>query len=177
VTRAVSHAPVTLEEIERARDRIRGGAIRTPLVRLEVDVPQTEIYLKLEVLQPIGSFKIRGAGSLIESFTPEELGDGVWTASAGNMAQAVAWYARRKGLACTVVMPDTAPAAKTSAVERLGGSVIPVSFDEWLEVFGTRTFPGMRGAFVHPFSDRRVMAATGRSVWRSSRTCPWSTRS
>jgi threonine dehydratase len=161
VTEAVSHDPVTLEEIELARDRIRGSAIRTPLVRLEVDLPDTEVYLKLEILQPVGSFKIRGAGSLIGSLSPEELADGVWTASAGNMAQAVAWYARRKGIACTVVMPDTAPEAKTSAVERLGGSVLEVSFERWLEVFRTRTFPGLEGAFVHPFSDRRVMAGNG----------------
>jgi len=157
----ITHAPLTLEEIEGARERIAGGAIRTPLVRLDADVADTVIYLKLEVLQPIGSFKIRGAGSLIESLPEEELADGVWTASAGNMAQAVAWYARRKGVPATVVMPDTAPDAKRSAAERLGATVIPVSFGEWIGVFRSRTFPGMRGAFVHPFSDRRVMAGNG----------------
>jgi threonine dehydratase len=130
-------------------------------VRAEVDVPDTEIYLKLEVLQPVASFKIRGAGSLIGSLAPEEIAHGVWTASAGNMGQAVAWYARREGLACTVVMPDTAPASKTSAVRRLGGAIIEVSFEEWLEVFASRAFPGLRGAFVHPFSDRLVMAGNG----------------
>ena len=161
MTGPASHAALTLEEIERARDRIRGTAIRTPLVRLDVDVPDTEIYLKLEVLQPVGSFKIRGAGSLIESLAPEELARGVWTTSAGNMAQAVAWFARRKGLACTAVIPDTAPATKVSAVERLGASVIRVTFDEWLGVFASREFPGLDGAFVHPFSDRRVMAGNG----------------
>jgi threonine dehydratase len=154
----VSHAPLTIDEIEEARTRIEGAAIRTPIVRLDVDVPETEIYLKLEVLQPVGSFKIRGAGSLIGSLEPADLADGVWTASAGNMAQAVAWFARREGLPCTVVMPDTAPDAKTSAVERLGASIIEVTFDEWLAVFRSRAFPGMQGLFVHPFSDRRVMA-------------------
>ena len=94
----ISHPPVTLEEIEEARTRIEGAAIRTPLVRLEIDLPETEIYLKLEVLQPVGSFKIRGAGSLIGSVGSDDLADGVWTASAGNMAQAVAWFARREGL-------------------------------------------------------------------------------
>ena len=157
----IHHEPVTLEEIEEARVRIAGTAVRTPLVRLEVDVPDTEVYLKLEPLQPIGSFKIRGAGSLIGLLSDEELARGVWTASAGNMAQAVAWYARRGGFACSVVMPDTAPEAKTSAVERLGGSIIPVTFDEWLRVFVARAFPGLDGAFVHPFSDRRVMAGNG----------------
>jgi len=90
VTEPVSHEPITLEEIEQARARIEGVVLRTPLVRLAIDVPNTEIYLKLEVLQPIGSFKIRGAGSLIGSLSDEELANGVWTASAGNMAQAVA---------------------------------------------------------------------------------------
>lgn len=159
--REISHAPLTLEEIEQARDRIAGAAIRSPLVRLDVDVPDTEIYLKLEVLQPIGSFKIRGAGSLIESLADEDVAEGVWTASAGNMAQAVAWYARRRSIPATVVMPDTAPQAKRSATERLGASVISVTFDEWLGVFGSRAFPGLRGAFVHPFSDRHVMAGNG----------------
>ena len=154
----ISHAPLTLDEIERARERIADGAIRTPLVRLDADVPGTEIYLKLEVLQPVGSFKIRGAGSLIGSLSDEELAEGVWTTSAGNMAQAVAWYARRRGIPATVVMPDTAPDAKRSAAERLGATVIPVTFAEWIGVFRSRTYPGMRGAFVHPFSDRRVMA-------------------
>jgi threonine dehydratase len=161
MTEPVHHEPISLEEIEQARTRIEGAALRTPLVRFAIDVPDTEIYLKLEVLQPIGSFKIRGAGSLIGSLSDEQLANGVWTASAGNMAQAVAWFARRTGLPCTAVMPDTAPQAKISAVERLGGVVIPVTFDEWLEVFTSRTFPGLDGTFVHPFSDRRVMAGNG----------------
>jgi threonine dehydratase len=157
----ITHDPLTLDEIEQARERIADGAIRTPLVRLDADVPDTEIYLKIEVLQPVGSFKIRGAGSLIGSLSDEELAEGVWTASAGNMAQAVAWYARRRGIPATVVMPDTAPFAKRSAAERLGATVIPVTFAEWIGVFGSHTYPGMRGAFVHPFSDRRVMAGNG----------------
>ena len=157
----IAHAPLTLEEIEQARERIAGGAVRTPLVRLDTDLPDTEIYLKLEVLEPIGSFKIRGAGSLIESLSEEDLAEGVWTASAGNMAQAVAWYARRKRIPATVVMPDTAPDAKRSAAERLGATIVSVTFEEWIGVFRSRTYPGMRGAFVHPFSDRRVMAGNG----------------
>ena len=161
MTEPVHHDPITLEEIEQARARIQGTALRTPLVRFAIDAPDTEIYLKLEVLQPIGSFKIRGAGSLIGSLSDEALAKGVWTASAGNMAQAVAWLARYRGLPCTAVMPDTAPEAKISAVERLGGTVLPVAFDEWLDVFTSRTFPGLDGTFVHPFSDRRVMAGNG----------------
>ncbi len=93
MTQPVHHEPIALEEIEQARARIEGVALRTPLVRLAIDLPDTEIYLKLEGLQPIGSFKIRGAGSLVGSLSDEELADGLWTASAGNMAQAVAWFA------------------------------------------------------------------------------------
>src|SRR5215207_6755516 len=98
MTQPVRHEPITLEEIEQARTRIEGAVLRTPLVRFALDVPDTEIYLKLEVLQPIGSFKTRGAGSLIGSLSDDELANGVWTASAGNMVQAVAWFARHRGL-------------------------------------------------------------------------------
>ena len=114
----ISHAPLTLEEIERARDRIAGAAIRSPLVRLDTDLPDTEIYLKLEVLQPIGSFKIRGAGSLIDSLADEEMAEGVWTASAGNMAQAVAWYARRRSVPATVVMVPEGSTRRTRLLPR-----------------------------------------------------------
>src|SRR5215210_1504622 len=116
----------TLAEIEAARDRIRGAAIRTPLVRLNVDDVAAEIYLKLENLQPIGSFKLRGAANAIALLPPDQLARGVLTASAGNMAQGVAWMARRLGVACTVVAPATAPATKVAATERLGGRVITV---------------------------------------------------
>src|SRR5690348_9489919 len=107
-----SWEPVSLEEIRAARDHIAGAAIRTPLLRLNVEDAPAEIYLKLENLQPIRSFKIRGAANAMSPLSPDELQRGVWTASAGNMAQGVAWYARKLGVACTVVVPDTAPAAK-----------------------------------------------------------------
>src|SRR5207237_7813435 len=129
---------VSLEEIYAARERIAGAAIRTPLVRLEVEDAPAEIYLKLENLQPIRAFKIRGAANAMSQASPEELRRGVWTASAGNMALGVAWYARELGIACKVVVPDTAPATKVSAVERLGAQVIKVPFATWLEVFSTR---------------------------------------
>src|SRR6478672_8402369 len=106
----------TLSEIEAARDRIRGAAIRTPLVRLNVDGAPAEIYLKLENLQPIGSFKIRGAANAIAQLSPEQLRHGVFTASAGNMAQGAAWVARRLGVPCTVIAPESAPATKVQAV-------------------------------------------------------------
>ena len=153
--------PVSLEQIHAARKRIAGSAIRTPLVRMNVEDAPAEIYLKLENLQPIRSFKIRGAANAMSQASPEELRRGVWAASAGNMAQGVAWYARKLGVACKVVVPDTAPATKVSAVERLGAQVIKVPFATWLEVFSTRRFEGLNGFFVHPFSDPMVMAGNG----------------
>ena len=140
---------------------IVGSAIRTPLVRLNVPDAPAEIYLKLENLQPIGSFKIRGAASAIARLPPAELSHGVVTASAGNMAQGVAWCARKLGIPCTVIAPETAPESKISAIERLGGRVIKVSFDEWWTAFEQRSYPGVEGAFIHAFDDARVMAGNG----------------
>lgn len=143
--------------IQDAVRTIAGAAIRTPLVRLNGDHP-VEIYLKLENLQPIGSFKIRGAANAIRHMPSSELARGVWTASAGNMAQGVAWMARHMGLSCSVIAPESAPDAKVHAVERLGGRVIKVPFDRWWQTFEERSYPGMDGAFVHPFDDDYVMA-------------------
>src|SRR5688572_76287 len=114
----------TLNEIKDARRMIAGSAIRTPLVRLNIREAPAEIYLKLENLQPIGSFKIRGATNAMGHMVPETLARGVLTASAGNMAQGVAWRARELGVPCTVVAPETAPDTKVRAIERLGGRVI-----------------------------------------------------
>src|SRR5678816_2684154 len=122
---------IPLEEIRAAARRIRGEVVRTPLVRLPVEDAPAEIFLKLENLQPIGSFKLRGASNAIATAPPEALAEGVWTASAGNMAQGVAWQARRRGLACTVVAPDHAPAAKLEGIRRLGATTAhgsPVSY-------------------------------------------------
>jgi threonine dehydratase len=150
-------------EILAARDRIAGVALRTPLVRLESDGADddAEVWLKLEVLQPIGSFKIRGSANTMAQMTRDELARGVVTASAGNMAQGVAWNARRLGVACTVIAPDHAPEAKVQAVERLGGRVLKVPFDEWWQAFVDRGRPGVEGTFVHAFDDERVMAGNG----------------
>jgi threonine dehydratase len=148
----------TLDEIRAARERIAGEAVRTPLIRLEVE---GDVYLKLENLQPIGSFKLRGAANAIALAPADTLAQGVWTASAGNMAQGVAWCARDLGIPCRVVVPDTAPRAKLAAIERLGGTAVLVSPDEWLEVFRTRQREGMEGLFVHAFSDPDVMAGNG----------------
>ena len=151
--------PVTLDDIRAARGRIAAHIVRTPLVRLNVD--NTEIFLKLENLQPIGSFKLRGAGNAIAMADPKALAKGVYTASAGNMAQGVAWHARRLGIPCTVIVPDHAPETKLAAITRLGGKFIKIPFDEWWQVLVTRQYPGMDGVFVHPVSDPAVIAGNG----------------
>ena len=136
-------------------------AIRTPLVRMHVDSAPAEIYLKLENLQPIGAFKIRGAANAIARLSAHELERGVVTASAGNMAQGVALCARSLGIPCTVIAPATAPETKVRAIERLGGRVIKVSFADWWRAFEERAYPGVEGAFIHSFDDRHVMAGNG----------------
>src|SRR5262245_7639513 len=153
--------PVSLAAIEDARRQIAGSALRTPLVRLGSSEAPAEIYLKLENLQPIGSFKIRGAANTLAHIPPDQLRRGVLTASAGNMAQGVAWRARELGIPCTVVAPDTAPAVKTRAVERLGGRVIRVPFERWWQTFQERAYPGVDATFVHAFDDPHVMAGNG----------------
>ncbi len=152
---------ISISAIENARRRIANAAIRTPLVRLNVPDAPAEIYLKLENLQPIGSFKIRGAANAIAQLPEEQLARGVVTASAGNMAQGVAWCARQLEIPCTVIAPSTAPATKVNAIERLGGSVIKVSFDEWWRAFEQRSYPGVEGTFIHSFDDTDVMAGNG----------------
>ena len=140
---------------------IANAAIRTPLVRLNVNDAPAEIYLKLENLQPIGSFKIRGAANVMGHMTPDMLARGVLTASAGNMAQGVAWRARELGIPCTVVVPETAPETKVRAIERLGGRVIKVPFEQWWRAFEERAFPGVDATFIHSFDDLNVMAGNG----------------
>ena len=152
---------ITLSAIREARRVIAPPAIRTPLVRFNVDSAPAEIYLKLENLQPIGAFKIRGAANAIAHLSSEELEHGVVTASAGNMAQGVAWCARSLGIPCTVIAPETAPETKIQAIERLGGRVIKVSFAEWWRAFEERAFPGVSGTFIHAFDDADVMAGNG----------------
>jgi threonine dehydratase len=153
--------PIPLAEIRAARERIADSVIRTPLIRLNVSDTPAEIYLKLENLQPIGSFKLRGAGNAIALASKEQLSRGVYTASAGNMAQGVAWHARRLGIPCTVVVPDNAPETKLAAITRLGGKIIKVSHDEWWQVIVTHHFEGLEGLFVHPVSDPAVIAGNG----------------
>jgi threonine dehydratase len=148
---------ISVAQAEEARRNIASVAVRTPLVRCNTDTP-ADLYLKLENLQPIGSFKIRGAANVMALTPREQLDRGVLTASAGNMAQGVAFCARRLSIKATVVAPDTAPATKTLAVERMGGRVIKVPFAEWWRTFETRSYPGVDATFIHAFDDPHVMA-------------------
>ncbi len=153
--------PVALGDIRAARSRIEGSAIRSPLIR--VDIPETpvELWIKLECLQPIGSFKVRGAANAMALADDTLLARGVYTGSAGNMAQGVAFAARRLGVPCRVVVPDTAPRAKLDAIARLGAMAAPLPFDEWWSVLRDHGHPGEQGYFVHPVSDPAVIAGNG----------------
>ncbi|CAN5502544.1 threonine ammonia-lyase [soil metagenome] len=152
---------ISLEAILSARERLGDSVVRTPLVRLGVYDAPADIYLKLENLQPIGSFKLRGAGNAIRGASREQLAGGVFTASAGNMAQGVAWHARRLGVRCSVVVPDHAPEAKLAAIARLGADIVKVPFEQWWQVIVTHSYPALGGLFVHPVSDPAVVAGNG----------------
>lgn len=152
---------IPIADIEAARQRIADVAIRTPLIRLHAPECPAEIWLKLECLQPIGAFKIRGAANAMRVAGPAALRRGVFTTSAGNMAQGVAWMAREEGVPATIVVPDHAPEAKTAAIERLGGTIIKVPFDRWWQAMVEGSYPGVEGHFVHPVQDRAVMAGNG----------------
>ena len=152
----------TLSDIEAARERIADAALRTPLIQLDGHGRNGGgIWLKLECLQPIGSFKIRGAANAIGLARPEQLEPGVYTASAGNMAQGVAFAARRLGLPCRVIVPEAAPRAKIDAIKGLGGDVVAVPYDEWWQVLVEHGHPSESGFFVHPVSDPHVIAGNG----------------
>src|SRR5437016_1469788 len=153
---------IGLSAIEAARKRIEGLVVRTPLFRLNVDDAPADIYLKLENLQPTGSFKVRGAGNAIALLSPAQRSRGVFTCSAGNMAQALAWHAKRLGIPCTVIVPDTAPATKLAAIRRFGATIVQLSWDEVWEIGMSRRYAPLQGwTFVHPFADPAMMAGNG----------------
>jgi threonine dehydratase len=157
----LAYDPISLDEIRAAQERTRGAVLRTPLVRLDADDPEPRIYLKLECLQPIRSFKLRGAYNAMTKAGRAALAEGVWTSSAGNMAQGVAWSARALGVSATVYCPNTAPRTKIAAVQRYGGNVIELPVDEWVDIFRRRRREGAKGVFIHPYSDPAVMAGNG----------------
>jgi threonine dehydratase len=152
---------IPLAEIRAARERIQEAVLRTPLVLLQLPEAPAEIYLKLENLQPIGSFKLRGALNAIKQIPRTELAEGVVTASAGNMGQGVAWAARELGVPCTVVVPESAAETKLAAIERLGGKVEKVPYERWWDAIATSSTPVASGRFVHPVEDESVMAGSG----------------
>ena len=153
---------ITVDMVEDARSRIEGSVLYSPMVRLNVEDCSAEIYLKLENLQPTGSFKVRGACNAIAVARSEARSRGVYTCSAGNMAQALAWQARENGIACTVIVPDNAPDTKLQAIKRFGAKIVQVSFDEiWRVVTSYRYEPLESSVFIHPFSDARMIAGNG----------------
>ena len=152
-----------VREAAAALSAMRGGAVRTPLVQVDLPgnartPPDLELYLKLEVLQPVGAFKIRGALNVVRQLTPDQLAGGVWTVSAGNAALGVAFAARRAGARCTVMVADTAPDAKLAAIERLGAAIVKASYDECSRTVEQHGSDRMTGYFIHPFDDDRFIA-------------------
>jgi threonine dehydratase len=153
-------AAVTLDEVRAAAGRLAGIAMQAPLLRFEGDAP-AEIHLKLESLQPTGSFKVRGAGNAMALADPGALAGGVATASAGNMARAVAWLAHRRRVPCAVVVPEHAPAAKLDPVAALGARILRVPFEEWWRALLEGGHPDLEGLFIHPVSNPAVIAGNG----------------
>jgi threonine dehydratase len=149
----VSERHIPLAAIRDAATAVYQAAVRTPLVQLEPN-----LYLKLETLQPIGSFKIRGAWNVVRQLPPDALRDGVWTVSAGNAAQGVALAAKKAGARCSVMVMDTAPETKIRAIERLGAAIVRATYDECWTTVEAHGSPRMRGHFVHPFDDDRFIA-------------------
>ena len=150
--------PIDLAEVREARKRIAGTIVRTPLVRLELGPDYPDIRLKLENLQPINAYKLRGAANAVAMLSESERKRGVWTISAGNAGQGVAYAARKAGVPCMVVAIETAPAAKIERMRALGAKLILVSFEVAWQALEARTFPGAEGTFVHPFDDHNFIA-------------------
>ena len=151
--------PVTLDDIRAARERIRGIAVRTPLVRLLHGIDGApEIWLKLENLQPINAFKLRGGANAVALLPPEERKKGVWTISAGNAGQGVAYAAREAGVPCTVLVIETAPETKIDRMRALGATLVKAPFDACWQAMDDRAYPGIEGTFVHPFDDHDFIA-------------------
>src|SRR5437016_5810891 len=153
--------PIRLDEIREARKRIANTILRTPLVRLEMGPKFPDIRLKLENLQPINAYKLRGAANAVALLSESERRRGVWTISAGNAGQGVAYAARQAGVPCAVVVIETAPKSKLERMEALGAKLIPVPYDVAWQALEERSFPGAEGTFVHPFDDDNFIAGHG----------------
>ena len=153
--------PIALGDIEQARERIAGTVIRTPLVKLDAGRGSAEIYLKLENLQPTNAYKIRGAANAVARLSEEERSRGVWTISAGNAGQGVAYAARALGVPCSVVAIETAPQTKLDRMRALGATIVPVSYEEAWRAAEAHAFAGMDGTFIHPFDNHDFIAGHG----------------
>lgn len=150
--------PLSLSEICEARERIVGTILRTPLVRLELGPRGPDIRLKLENLQPINAYKLRGAANAVAMLSEEERKRGVWTISAGNAGQGVAYAAAKAGVPCVVVVIETAPASKIERMKALGARLMPVPYEVAWKALDERSYPGVEGTFVHPFDDHNFIA-------------------
>src|SRR5437773_3626055 len=150
--------PIELFEIREARKRIAGTIVRTPLLRLELGPGFPDVRLKLENLQPINAYKLRGAANAVAMLSESERKRGVWTISAGNAGQGVAYATRQAGVPCTVVVIETAPESKIDRMRALGAKLIPVPYDVAWRTLEERSFPGAEGTFVHPFADHNFIA-------------------
>jgi len=163
--------PIAIEDIEQARGRISGTVLRTPLVKLALDDPR-DIYLKLENLQPTNAYKIRGASNAVARLTDEERAKGVWTISAGNAGQGVAYAARQYGVPCTVVAIETAPQTKLDRMLALGAKIVPVSYERAWVAAESHEFPGLDGTFVHPFDNHDFIAGHATMGLEILEDCP-----
>jgi len=159
--------PISIEDIERARERIKGTVLRTPLVRFD-----ERIWLKLENLQPTNAYKIRGGANAVASLSEEDRAKGVWTISAGNAGQGVAYAARQYGVPCTVVAIETAPQTKLDRMRALGAEIVPVSYDRAWVAAETHEFPGLKATFVHPFDNHDFIAGHGTMGLEIVEDCP-----
>src|SRR5690348_3732681 len=153
--------PIAIEDVELARERIAGTVLRTPLVKLDHGMDAPEVYLKLENLQPTNAYTIRGAANAVAALSDEERARGVWTISAGNAGQGVAYAARAFGIPCAVVAIETAPQTKLDRMRALGATIVPVSYEDAWVAAETHAFEGMEGTFVHPFDNHDFIAGHG----------------
>jgi len=153
--------PILLADLESARQYVSGTVLRTPLVRLDLEGGAPEIYLKLENLQPTNAYKIRGATNAVAQLTDEQRARGVWTISAGNAGQGVAYAARAAGIACSVVAIETAPQTKLNRMRALGATIVPVSYEDAWQAAEAHAFDGLDGTFIHPFDNHNFIAGHG----------------
>jgi threonine dehydratase len=164
--------PIALADIEAARERIAGTVLRTPLVKLDLGPGGPDVWLKLENLQPTNSYKIRGAANAVAKLSPEEKARGVWTISAGNAGQGVAYAARAAGIPCSVVAIETAPRTKLERMRALGATIIPVSYSEAWKAAEAHEFAGLDGTFIHPFDNHDFIAGHGVMGLEILEDCP-----